>query len=644
MCGIAGFIERGGLSAKASASLRAMTDAIEHRGPDDEGHWLDAHSGVALGHRRLAIIDLSPAGHQPMHAPSGRFVLIFNGEIYNHHQLRQRLEKEGHAPIWRGHSDTEVLLACFDRWGVKRTLEEANGMFAIALWDRIDSRLTLARDRAGEKPLYYGWQGNTFVFASELKAITAHPDFCKSIDRNAVAAFMRVGYVPAPLSIWQGIAKLQPAHRIDILMDDPKPAASRAYWDIHSIAAQGAASPARDCPELVDELDTLLRDSVRLRMEADVPLGAFLSGGVDSSVITALMQTQSSRPVQTFSIGFAERDYDESGYARAVAQHLGTEHSELRVSTAEAQAILPLIPQIWDEPFADASQIPTYLVNALARGKVTVALSGDGGDELFAGYNRHVLGAKIWNQFGSLPQPIRKTIAAALAHPATGNAAARVSRSTGIGGRVAGLAERLPKIAAVMAADTPADAYARLVAQWQAEEHPVLDAEWHGRGPEVPAFSDFRNAMLFLDTVTFLPDDILTKVDRAGMAVSLEGRIPFLDHRLMEFAWRVPMTAKVRDGRGKHILREVLYRYVPAALIDRPKAGFAVPVGDWIVGALRDWAEELLSPKKLESQGVLNADIVRANWKEFKNGNRALLPRLWCVLMFQAWYQEQGID
>lgn len=644
MCGIAGFIGRGGLGPEASASLRAMTGAIEHRGPDDEGQWIDTASGVALGHRRLAIIDLSPAGHQPMHAPSGRFVLIFNGEIYNHHQLRERLEQEGRALAWRGHSDTEVLLACFDHWGVARTLEEANGMFAIALWDRVDRRLTLARDRAGEKPLYYGWQGNSFVFASELKAITAHPDFRKVIDRNAVAAFMRFGYVPAPLSIWQGIGKLPPAHRIDIAVDDPQSAVAQAYWDIHAVAARGAAAPAADSPELVDELDALLRDAVRMRMEADVPLGAFLSGGVDSSVVTALMQVQSSRPVRTFSIGFAEQGYDESGYARAVAMHLGTDHHELRVTTAEAQAVLPLIPRIWDEPFADASQIPTYLVNALARREVTVALSGDGGDELFAGYNRHVLGAKIWNRFGGLPRPVRQTMAAVLAHPATGNLAAGVARTTGIGGQVAGLAERLPKIATVMAADTPGQVHARLIAQWQPDQQPVLGAGWQETVPDVPAFADFRNAMLFLDTVTYLPDDILAKVDRAGMAVSLEGRIPFLDHRLIEFAWQVPMTAKIRNGRGKHILREVLYRYVPPALIDRPKAGFAVPVGDWLVGALRDWAEDLLLPDKLQSQGLLDTKMVQEIWQRFKRGERALLPRIWCVLMFEAWYQEQGFS
>lgn len=644
MCGIAGFFERGGFRAEASASLRAMTSKIEHRGPDDEGQWVDAASGVALGHRRLAIIDLSPAGHQPMHAPSGRFVLIFNGEIYNHRQLRKRLEQEGRVPAWRGHSDTEVLLACFDQWGVARTLEEANGMFAIALWDRAERRLTLARDRAGEKPLYYGWQGNSFLFASELKAITAHPDFSKAINRDAVAAFMRFGYVPAPLSIWQGIAKLPPAHRLDIALDDPRPAIPRAYWDIRAVATQGVATPVADGPELVDELDMLLRDAVQLRMEADVPLGTFLSGGVDSSVITALMQAQSSQPVRSFSIGFAERDYDESGYARAVAEHLGTDHHELRVSTAEAQAVLPMLPRIWDEPFADASQIPTYLVNALARQEVTVALSGDGGDELFAGYNRHVMGASIWNRFGNLPRPLRHGMAAVLAHPATGNLAAGISRTTGVGRRIAGLAERLPKIARVMAADTPAEVHARLIAQWQLGEQPVIDADWRQAQLDLPEFEDFRNAMLFLDTITYLPDDILAKVDRAGMAVSLEGRIPFLDHRLMEFAWRVPMSAKIRNGRGKHLLREVLYRYVPAALIDRPKAGFAVPVGDWLVGALRDWAEDLLSPARLRSQGLLDADLVQARWQRFKQGERGLLPRLWCVLMFQAWYREQGFE
>jgi asparagine synthase (glutamine-hydrolysing) len=638
MCGIAGFVTGRSLDVGARASLTAMTDAIAHRGPDDDGQWICPERGVALGHRRLAIIDLSPAGHQPMASAGGRYVLVYNGEIYNHAELRGRLEQQGRAPAWRGHSDTEVLLACVEAWGVRDALEQANGMFAFALWDRRDGVLTLARDRAGEKPLFYGWQGGTFLFASELKALTAYPGFERVIDRDAAAAMMQYGYVPAPMCIWQGIRKLPPAHLLEVTPGQTERRAPQCYWDIAAIAARGARDPLADTPALVDELDTLLRDAVRLRMEADVPLGAFLSGGVDSSAVTALMQFQASRPVRTFSIGFGQSAYDESGYARAVAAHLGTDHRELHVDLADVQATIPKLPGIWDEPFADSSQIPTYLVNALARRDVTVALSGDGGDELFAGYNRHVLGARIWKNSTRLPGVLRRGLAAAL----TSGTAAGLANAAGLGKRVAGLAERLPKIGAVVGARDPADFYLHLVSQWRPDRHPVIGADGAGHPVMAPAFDDFRNTMLFMDTVTYLPDDILTKVDRAGMSVSLEGRIPFLDHRVMEFAWRVPLSAKIRDGRGKHILREVLYRYVPPALIDRPKAGFAIPIGDWLAGPLRGWAEALLDPAALRAGGILDPALVADTWARFQRGEKALTTQLWCVLMFQAWLQEQG--
>jgi len=618
-----------------------MTNTLFHRGPDAGGRWLDEDCGIALGHRRLAIIDLSPAGQQPMTSASSRFVLIFNGEIYNYAELRTVLEREGRAPSWKGRSDTEVLLACIDAWGIHRTLELANGMFAIAVWDRREKLLTLARDRAGEKPLYYGRQGDSILFASELKAIAAHPAFERTIDRNALSAFMRFGYVPAPMSIWHGIRKLPPAHLVEIHFGEREPRMPVCYWDIAQIAAHGAAHPFADTPELVDELDIILRDAVHLRMEADVPLGAFLSGGVDSSVVTALMQAQSDRPVRTFSIGFDERGYDESGYARAVAEHLGTDHHELRVGSAEAQAVLPKLPSIWDEPFADSSQIPTYLVNALARAEVTVALSGDGGDELFAGYNRHVLGDRIWKGAAHFPSALRRGVAAALTGHVTGKATARLVGLSGLGGKIGGLAERLPKIGAIIGAENPTDYYARLVSQWLPDADPVIGSRNAAALTPTPDFADFRNAMLFLDTVTYLPDDILAKVDRAGMAASLEGRIPFLDTHVMEFAWRVPLSAKIRNGRGKHILREVLYRYVPAALIDRPKAGFAIPVGDWLTGPLRAWAEALLDPALLRAQGYLDPATIRQTWDRFQRGEKSLLPQIWCALMFQAWLGEQ---
>ncbi len=644
MCGIAGLIADGQLDNAARGHLTAMIDAIQHRGPDDSGHWFDNDRGLALGHRRLAIMDLSPAGHQPMASASGRYVIVYNGEIYNHRALRARLEREGHAPTWSGHSDTEVMLACIDAWGLPAALTELNGMFAFALWDRQQGELILARDRAGEKPLYYGMQGGCLLFASELKAITAHPAFEATIDRDAVASFMHLGYVPAPASIWRGIYKLPPAHWLAFRPGNKILPVPQPYWSLASIAAAGAANPVTDTPTLVDELEDLLRDAIGLRMEADVPLGTFLSGGVDSSVITALMQTQTSRPVKTFSIGFEDPSYDESGFARSVADHLGTDHHELRVTAAEAQAVLPQLPAIWDEPFADASQIPTYLVSALARQQVTVSLSGDGGDELFAGYNRHVLGARIWDRFAHLPTIVRRGMGATLGAPGFERIASGMARLTGLGNEIAGFAERLSKVGAIMSANDPADAYARLVSKWPKGQEPVIGATSAGLPYSGGIFEDFRNSMLYMDAMTYLPDDILVKVDRAGMSVSLEGRIPFLDHRVIEFAWRTPMSAKIRDGRGKHILREVLYRHVPQALIDRPKAGFGIPIGVWLVDTLRPWVESLLDPAKLRAQGYLDPDMVAATWQQFRLGNKALLSRLWCILMFQAWLERQSVN
>lgn len=642
MCGLAGFLTACLDVNEAERTIRGMTDRIAHRGPDDSGVWMDRDAGVVLGHRRLSIIDLSPAGHQPMASATGRYVLVYNGEIYNHRRLRAQLEQAGSAPAWRGHSDTEVLLACIEAWGVRGALAELNGMFALALWDRQDRVLTLARDRAGEKPLYYGRQGSSFLFASELKAITAHPEFERVIDRAAVSAFMRYGYVPSPACIWTGLRKLGPGQLLQLRPGEWDDAAPETYWNLGAIADRAAAAPAMDHPGLVDELDGLLRDAVALRMEADVPLGAFLSGGIDSSTVTALMQVQSSRPVRTFSIGFSEAGYDESGHARAVAEHLGTDHTELRVSPAEARDVLPRIPEIWDEPFADSSQIPTFLVSALARKHVTVALTGDGGDELFAGYNRHVLGARIWSVASTLPGAARRGLAAALSAPVTGTVLQRLASTAGLGRRVAGLAERLPKIGTAVAARNPSDLYERLVTHWPADATPVLGAADRSSDKELPAFADFRNAMLYLDTMTYLPDDILTKVDRAGMAVSLEGRIPFLDHRVIEFAWQIPLSAKIRNGRGKDIVRQVLHRYVPPMLVDRPKAGFAVPIGDWLRGPLKDWAEALIDPRQLAGQAVLDVAAVTDLWKRFLGGDSSLLTRVWCVLMFQAWLAEQG--
>lgn len=637
MCGIAGFVT--GNSIDLAATIRAMTGVIQHRGPDDEGSWTDTQHGVALGHRRLAILDLSPGGHQPMQSVSGRYVLIYNGEIYNHRALRTALEEAGVAPEWRGHSDTEVMLAGFDHWGIEPTLQRLNGMFAFALWDKADRSLTLARDRMGEKPLYYGVHDGTLLFGSELKALVAHPAFRPRIDRQALAAFMRLGYVPAPASIWQGIRKLPAAHWMTIARDDITQMVARPYWDIAEVARAGVASPRQTGPELANELEALLADAVGLRMEADVPLGAFLSGGIDSSLVAGLMQSRSTTPVRTFSIGFHDPAFNEAHHAKAVATHLGTQHTEFYVGMDEARDLLPALPHIWDEPFADSSQIPTFLVSRLARQHVTVALSGDGGDELFGGYNRHVTGAGIWNRVQAVPGGLRQLAAQALSHKTVGSVAEKVSAMIP-GQRIAGLAARLPKVGAVVGAASPMDFYTRLISQWQ-EEPVVLGADSRIVLSEPPAFEDFRNTMMFLDMTTYMVDDILVKVDRAGMASSLEGRVPLLDHRLVEFAWQVPIEAKIRDGRGKMILREILDRYVPRDLIDRPKSGFAIPIGQWLAGPLRSWVEDLIDPRRMREEGYLDPAIVADVWRRFLAGEVQLDTRLWCILMFQAWLREQ---
>lgn len=642
MCGIAGFMTSGPLENGAAAVMEAMTSAIAHRGPDDSGQWLDPDNGVALGHRRLAILDLSPAGHQPMVSASGRFVLVYNGEIYNHHALRAELEHQGMAPRWRGHSDTEVLLACIDSWGVRRALEKSNGMFAFAVWDRQKGILTLARDRAGEKPLYYGNQGGVIVFASELNAIIQHPAFEGKINRDAVSAFMRFGYVPGPQSIWKNIRKLAPACFVEISKFDNTAQHHDVYWDLEKISSSYAKKCLPDDEYLVQKLEELIEDSVKIRMESDVPIGSFLSGGIDSSTITAIMQSQSSKPVKTFSVGFAESGYDESRYASEVAKHIGTDHQEIILSSTQTLKMLPDILNVWDEPFADSSQIPTYLVNSMAREVVTVALSGDGGDELFAGYNRHVLGPRIWQHAKRWPTPVRRATAAFLEKPVASKVVHGMLSMTGRSAQVAGLGERLPKIAMIVAASGPGDFYERLISQWPENNNPALLSTKTDGKISIPDFDDYRNTMLYLDAMTYLPDDILTKVDRAGMAVSLEARIPFLDHRIIEFSWLVPISSKIKYGVGKNILREILYKYVPKSLVDRPKAGFAVPVGDWLLGPLREWAETLLDPATIRSQGFLDASLVEATWLRFQSGEKSLLPRLWCVLMFQAWFQRHA--
>ena len=642
MCGITGFWSGRG-DARLQPVIEAMTSRIAHRGPDDSATWVDRETGLALGHRRLAIVDLSPAGRQPMTSASGRYTTVYNGEIYNHRELRAELDSLGFEGPWRGYSDTEVMLAAFDRWGIPKALERLIGMFALAVWDRKEKVLTLARDRLGEKPLHYGRAGTAFLFGSELKALAAHPDFPREVDRGVLAAFLRRNHVPAPHSIWTGIHKLPPAHYLEVrdagrIIGRPVP-----YWDFARVATEGAAHPLPDSLERIDELESLLKDAVGRQMQADVPLGAFLSGGIDSSLIVSLMQAQSAEPVRTFTIGFSEGSYDEATHARAVAAHLGTRHTEHYVTPEDILAVVPKLPVIWDEPFSDASQIPTFLVSEITRRDVTVSLSGDGGDELFGGYNRHVAGKRLWDAAGWLPAGMRRGLAAALRHPATGRVSGDLMRMLPRRWRISGMADRLPKVARLLEADSAAAVYRQLVShQIDPERYVIGGIEAEGMPAEgEPDFADMRQSMMYLDTLTYLPDDILVKVDRASMAVSLESRVPFLDHRVVEYAWRLPLSLKFRGGKGKHILREILFRHVPREIVERPKTGFTPPIGQWLAGPLRPWAEDLLDETRLRRDGFFDVARVRQLWAEHLAGHRRQ-EQLWDVLMFQAWWAETG--
>jgi asparagine synthase (glutamine-hydrolysing) len=642
MCGIVGILQPRPLDGDARGVLAVMAETLRHRGPDDGDVWLDAGAGVGLGHRRLSILDLSPAGHQPMQSADGRYVIAFNGEIYNFQSLRQDLSSRGSR--FRGHSDTEVFLEAVSQWGLEKAVGRFNGMFAFALWDRQTRTLSLGRDRLGEKPLYYGWIGGAFLCASELKALRAWPGFKEEVDRDILALFLRYGYVPAPHCIFRGIRKLPPGTLLSVRAGEtgPEPV---SYWSLRDVAERGVADPFQGSDDdAAAHLDGLLREAVGLRMVADVPLGAFLSGGIDSSTIVALMQAQSERPVRTFSIGFHEADYDEAGFARGVARHLGTDHTELYVTPAEAQAVIPRLPALYDEPFADPSQIPTFLVSQLARRQVTVSLSGDGGDEVFGGYNRYFLGQRIWSGVGWMPKSVRMGAGRMLRAfpPATWNRLfRRASPVLPNAVSVQNPGDKLQKLADVLAADHPRALYWGLVSLWKdpagvvagSAEPATIFSEAHG-----PAgLTDFRQQMMFMDAMVYLPDDILVKVDRASMGVSLEARVPMLDHRVVEFAWRLPVSMKIRRGQGKWILRKVLDRYVPQGLIDRPKMGFGVPIDSWLRGPLRDWSEALLDERRLRAEGLLDPRPIREKWLEHLSGRRNWQYLLWCVLMFQAW-------
>ncbi len=649
MCGIAGVL---GGPRVDTATVTRMTRTLAHRGPDDEGVWIDADAGVGLGHRRLSIVDLSPAGHQPMHSPSGRFVITLNGEIYNHLDLREALLAEGHQVAWRGRSDTETLLAGFDAWGVKPTLQRASGMFAFALWDKASRSLTLARDRLGEKPLYYGRQhgpASPFLFASELKALAQHPSFEPEVDRRALSLLVRYLDVPAPLSIYRGISKLLPGTMLT-LSDGASDPLIEQYWSGAEVACAGVADPLALAPEAAaDALEQVLERAIGRQMMSDVPLGAFLSGGVDSSTVVAIMQKLSPRPVKTFTIGFHEAGFNEADHAKAVARHLGTDHSELYVTPREAMDVIPRLPAMYDEPFADSSQIPTHLISALARQRVTVALSGDGGDELFGGYDRYLFTANMWSRIAGIPRPLRAALGRALtAVPARawtrfGNAAGgllpRVMRTQRLG-------EKVHKGATMLGSESMDELYDLMLSVWRDEAafvigappdiaHPIPD------GQELDGLGGVER-MMAQDMLGYLPNDILVKVDRAAMAVSLETRVPLLDREVVEFAWRLPLDLKIRGNTTKWLLRQVLDRHVPRALIERPKMGFGVPLDDWLRGPLREWAEALLGESRLREQGFFDARQVRRFWDLHLGGRSNQHFRLWPILMFQSWLEANS--
>jgi asparagine synthase (glutamine-hydrolysing) len=627
MCGIAGFVSRNALTTSELEGIASgMAAALIHRGPDHGGTWSCRDAGLAFGFRRLAILDLSPAGDQPMRSACGRFTIVFNGEVYNYRDLRAELEGLGHG--FRGHSDTEVILASFRQWGIEDSVQRFVGMFAMAVWDRDSRSLSLIRDRIGIKPLYYGWSGQAFLFGSELKALRAHPAFVAEIDRDALALQMQFQYVPGPYSIFSGIFKLKPGCIATLSPDKISPGVAptvKEYWSVEQ-----ASNHARQAPfggsegEALEELDRLVLEAVRLRMISDVPLGAFLSGGIDSSLVVAAMQAQSSLPVRTFTIGFNQREVDESAFARRVAQHLGTAHTELILQPQDALDALPHMPEIYDEPFGDSSQIPTYMVSRLARDNVVVSLSGDGGDELFGGYTRYLRNQRYWNLMGRFPRAMRTFLAGCL------NLSSSSSRSR--------------RIAEYLGSKDRAAFYTRSVSFWSTPEELVPGAGAHRAGMQRANPEEtlgFAQEMMNTDMGGYLPDDILVKVDRASMAVSLEARVPLLDHRLVEFSLRIPLSMKIREGRGKYLLRKLLHRYVPEQLVERPKAGFAIPLAQWLRGELRSWACDLLSPEQLHKDGFLDSARVTSIWKAHLAGKEDLSGLLWQVLTFQSWYGHQ---
>ncbi len=646
MCGIAGFWTQKGNNKEAlKEEIIKMTKTLAHRGPDDEGFYIDEKADITLGHRRLSILDLSPKGHQPMISFSGRYIIVYNGEVYNYKELRKEIENNFDIKF-KSDTDTEVILAGFEVWGIEETLKRMNGMFVFALWDKKEKELFLVRDRVGIKPLYYGVQNGILFFASELKAIRVNRFFKPEIDRNVLALFFRHNYIPAPYSIYKNIKKLKPGHYA--LIDKNLNIKIRCYWNIEKIIEDGVKTPIElSEKEAIFELEKLLLDSVKKRMIADVPLGAFLSGGIDSSTVVALMQTQSNIPVKTFTIGFYEDNYNETKYAKKVAKHLGTDHTELYVAPKETMNVITKLPDIYDEPFSDSSQIPTFLVSQLTKRYVTVSLSGDGGDELFGGYNRYLQASNIWDRMKFLPFALRLKMAKVVflfSPQSIDNFFKKIEIIIPKRFEQILCGEKLYRLSKVLISRSPDESYKRLISHWKSPEELVLNS-----GEPKTILDDlkikdfipnFKNRMMFFDFMTYLPDDILTKVDRASMTVSLEARVPMLDHRIVEFSKKLPLNFKIKNGKSKWILRQVLYKYIPKELVERPKMGFGMPIDNWLRGPLRDWAEDLLDEKKIKRDGFLNPEPIKKLWKEHLSGKRNWQYLLWDVLMFQAWKER----
>lgn len=643
MCGIVGYVQTELNRNDATATIQAMADVMSHRGPDDSGIWLDEKDGVVLGHRRLAIVDLTAAGHQPMCSASRRYTIVYNGEIYNHLEIRRELQNKNFNIQWNGHSDTETLLAGFDIWGIQDTVKKTRGMFTFAVWDSDEQALILGRDRLGEKPLYYGWQGNTFLFGSELKSLKAYPQFENVIDRQALSLYLRFNYVPTPYTIYKGIKKLQAGSLLILKKNNREPVVTQ-YWSLATSILEAKSNGFQgSAKDVVNTLEIKLRSVIQQQMMADVPLGVFLSGGVDSSVIAALMQELSDKPVSTFSIGFENDEFNEAEYAKAVALHIGTDHTELYVTADMAIDIIPKLPQLYDEPFADSSQIVTFLLSRLAKQKVTVALTGDGGDELFCGYNRYVVTEKLWRKISRIPSSARH-IAARLLTVLSPVSWDRIFKYLPSSKNWTQIGNKIHKGAAVLSANSLEELYLGLISQWQDPGSVVIN----GSEPDlnIAQFEKFKlsnvESMMALDTVNYLADDILVKVDRAAMGVSLETRVPMLDHEIVQFAWSLPFGLKYRQGISKWPLRQISYKYLPKNLIERPKAGFAIPLDEWLRGPLFDWANSLLNESRLESEGFFHPQEILKKWHEHISGKRNWSCQLWSILMFQAWLEEHG--